>query len=243
MLQSDFTYCKITNDVAFKSIFISPDDGYRSLITLLNNTLNLSLETIGSVAVLNPPNRPDFAGDKVTVLDVKAVNSSKENYNIEIQLSGHLGSDRRILYDWAKLFSHDRPEKKPFSHFKKTHSLIILEHTHFSKYPDEYFFEFEIREKNKHLPISDTLRISVIELSKVQDSMPHSNADAWALFLKNPNNSYKEEIMKTFPEMKDVYSKLGLFSSDRIKREAYEAREKFIQEESLTLEIEGKKEG
>jgi hypothetical protein len=82
MPQPDFNYCKITNDVAFKSIFISPDDGYRSLITLLNHTLRLSIEKIESVLVLDPHNYPEFFGGKLTVLDVKVVDSSKEKYNI-----------------------------------------------------------------------------------------------------------------------------------------------------------------
>jgi predicted transposase/invertase (TIGR01784 family) len=100
----------------------------------------------------------------------------------------------------------------------------------------------ELLEKKKHFRFSDALRICVIELSKVQDSMPRNDTDAWALFLKNPNNSYKEKIMETFPEIKDIYSKLELFSSDRVKRDEYEAREK-VMRDSFAFKIEFIEEG
>lgn len=242
MANSDFSYCKITNDVAFKSVFISPDDGYRSLITLLNNTLRLSIEQIESLTVIDPYNYPGYLGDKLTVLDVKVLDSSSEKYNIEIQLCGHLGFDRRILYYWSKLFCQDLKEKEPYSHLKKTHSLIILDYTYFSQYPNDYFFEFEVLEKTKHFAFSDALHICVIELSKVQDSMPLNDADAWALFLKNPNNPYKEKMMESFPEIKNTYSKLGSFSSDPIKRDEYEAREKIIRD-NFAIRLEDREEG
>jgi predicted transposase/invertase (TIGR01784 family) len=72
--------------------------------------------------------------------------------------------------------------------------------------------------------------------------MPRNDTDAWALFLKNPNNSYKEKIMETFPEIKDIYSKLELFSSDRAKRDEYEAREK-VMRDSFAFKIEAIEEG
>ncbi len=72
--------------------------------------------------------------------------------------------------------------------------------------------------------------------------MPRNDTHAWALFLKNPNNSYKEKIMETFPEIKDIYSKLELFSSDRVKRDEYEAREKAMRD-SFAFKIEAEEEG
>ncbi len=48
--------------------------------------------------------------------------------------------------------------------------------------------------------------------------------------------------METFPEIKDIYSKLELFSSDRVKRDEYEAREKAMRD-SFAFKIEAEEEG
>jgi hypothetical protein len=79
-----------------------------------------------------------------------------------------VGFDRRVLYYWSRLFCEDFQGKEPYSQLKRTHSLIILDYAYFSKYPDDYFFEFELLEKKKHFLFSDALHICVIELSKVQ---------------------------------------------------------------------------
>ena len=63
-----------TNDFAFKKIFGSPENE-RALISLLNSILGLPVPIV-DVTIANPFNLKDFQDDKLSVVDIKAVDQS-----------------------------------------------------------------------------------------------------------------------------------------------------------------------
>ena len=73
------------NDFAFKKIFGSPGNKL-ALISLLNAILGLS-KPIVDVTIENPFNLQDFQDDKLSILDIKAVDQTGAIYDVEMQLS------------------------------------------------------------------------------------------------------------------------------------------------------------
>ena len=92
-----------TNDFAFKKIFGTPENK-PALISLLNSILSLT-PPIVEVTIENPFNLQDFAEDKLSVVDVKAIDRSGAIYDIEIQLTTYKGLVQRIVYYGCRLYS------------------------------------------------------------------------------------------------------------------------------------------
>ena len=67
-------------DFAYKKIFNSPENKL-VLISLLNAILGL-VKPIVDVTIVNPYNLRDFKDDKLTILDIKAVDQDAAIYDI-----------------------------------------------------------------------------------------------------------------------------------------------------------------
>ena len=83
------------NDFAYKKIFGTPANKL-ALISLLNAILSLR-SPIADVTIVNPYNLQDFQDDKLSILDVKAVDQSGSIYDIEMQLTIFHGLVQRIV--------------------------------------------------------------------------------------------------------------------------------------------------
>ncbi len=89
------------NDFAFKKIFGTPENR-ATLISLLNAILKLKSPII-EVTLENPYNLQDFKDDKLSVLDVKAVDEAGAIYDIEMQLTMFEGLVQRIVFYGCEL--------------------------------------------------------------------------------------------------------------------------------------------
>ncbi|MBI2479327.1 MAG: Rpn family recombination-promoting nuclease/putative transposase [Planctomycetia bacterium] len=87
-----------TNDFAFKKTFGSPENK-QALMSLLNAILELP-SPIVDVTIENPYSQQDFQDDKLSILDVKALDQSGSIYNIEMQLTVHHGLVQRIVFSF-----------------------------------------------------------------------------------------------------------------------------------------------
>ena len=76
-----------TNDFAFKKTFGSPENKV-ALISLLNAILTLPVPIV-DVTIENPYNLQDFQNDKLSILDIRAVDQRGAIYDVEMQLSTH----------------------------------------------------------------------------------------------------------------------------------------------------------
>src|SRR5271157_2134843 len=91
------------NDFAFKRTFGTPENKL-ALISLLNAILDTK-PPIADVTIENPYNLQDFAEDKLSILDVKAIDQSGSVYDIEMQLSIFEGLIQRIVFYGCELYA------------------------------------------------------------------------------------------------------------------------------------------
>jgi len=73
------------NDFAFKKIFGTVANKL-SLISFLNAVLCLGVPIV-DIKIVNPYNMQDFLDDKLSILDIKAVDANGAIYDIEMQLT------------------------------------------------------------------------------------------------------------------------------------------------------------
>ena len=88
-------------DFAFKKLFASD---LLSLTALINAILPED-EHLTQVTLLNPFNERSFSKDKLSVLDIQAMDALGRYYNIEMQITDEVCYSQRVLYYWSKLYS------------------------------------------------------------------------------------------------------------------------------------------
>jgi len=91
------------NDFAFKKVFGTPEN-LAVLISLLNAILKPT-PAIVNVTLSNPFNLQDFEDDKLSVLDVKAVDRAGAIYDVEMQLETLLGLVKRCVFYGCELYA------------------------------------------------------------------------------------------------------------------------------------------
>ncbi|MBE6426943.1 MAG: transposase, partial [Planctomycetaceae bacterium] len=80
-----------TADVVFQYLFSSPgaENGLKCFINAIN--LSAGRRLIESVEIENPFNAANFAGQKTSIVDVKAKDEEGKKYDIEMQLADAVG--------------------------------------------------------------------------------------------------------------------------------------------------------
>ena len=91
-----------TVDCVFKAI-LGREENKNLLIHFLNAVLEPASK-IKEIVLNNPYNEREFVGDKLTVVDVKALDENKCHYHIEIQLALHAAISARMLYTWSSMY-------------------------------------------------------------------------------------------------------------------------------------------
>ena len=84
------------NDFAFKKTFGTIANTL-ALISLLNAILRLRVPIV-DVTIVNPYNLQDFLDDKLSILDIKAVDANGAIYDIEMQLTIFDGLVQRVVF-------------------------------------------------------------------------------------------------------------------------------------------------
>ncbi len=72
-------------DIAFKKIF-GVEENKDLTISLINSIVSEE-DQITELTLLNPYNPKNFKSDKLSILDIKATNTSGKMFNIEIQIT------------------------------------------------------------------------------------------------------------------------------------------------------------
>ena len=121
-----------TVDMAFVAVFQEPEP----LRSLLNAVLEFPEgHKIVAVELLNPYNLKEATDDKLSILDIKARDQSKQYFNIEMQMVPFHGYKQRSLYYWAKLYQQQLKKGGKYSKLRPTISINFLNHILFPEEP------------------------------------------------------------------------------------------------------------
>ena len=104
------------NDFAFLKTFASPEH-CECLISLLNALLNLP-SPIVKITLQNPFNLKDFQEDKLTILDIKAVDQRDRIHHVEMQLSNHLDLVKRLVFYGCEVYADQLREGGGYTQLK-----------------------------------------------------------------------------------------------------------------------------
>lgn len=218
-----------TVDYAFKKLFGDPANS-DLLIHLLNAVL-LRPSPIIDVQILNPFNEKDFADDKLSVLDIKAVTANQAWFNIEIQSRAVGWMRSRLAYYNASLFVDQLGEGAQYNTLLPAISICFLKELLFPEVAAPHLC-FVMSDCEHGMQLADALEIHTIELPKYNYegvAIPTSpSLFQWAFFLDRAAGLEASELKRLLPGA--PYAKatniMETIAHTPQQRQAYESRRK-----------------
>jgi len=225
-------------DCVFKALFGSKENS-NLLIHFINAVLFKELKRpIKSVEILNPYNEKEFIGDKLSIVDVKATDSSHHIYQIEIQFNNFNYLSSRMLYNWADIYSKQIKEGDKYYLLKPTYSIWILNENMIKD--DNYAHNYKFRDQKGQL-LNQHGGIWLLELSKFNIQSIQQNEHRWLKFLKE-GDKLDDELLPNWmltDEMRQAMDTLRVFSEKEHQYERYRARQEYLRvQNSIQFELE-----
>lgn len=220
-------------DFVFKKIFGS-EKHPKILISFLNAVIK-PIDKITGVELKETDINKDSLEDKFSRLDVKAITSSGEHINIEIQLKNEYNMIKRSLYYWSRLYSEQLNEGENYSNLARTICINLLNFKYLKT--ENFHSSYRLKERTTNEELTDVQEIHFIEIPKLP-----KNADitdvlvAWIEFLKDPNSEEVRDIELSSEEVREAKTELIRLSNDDKEREFYNLREKANKDRTSALE-------
>lgn len=246
-------------DIAFKKIF-GVEENKDLLISLINSIVGLE-DQVSDVTLLNPYNPKNFKTDKLSILDIKAINQDGKRFNIEIQISDEADYDKRALYYWAKIYTKQLKIAEDYSKLTKSIGIHILNFTSISEVK-KYHNVFHIAEKTTGFVYFKDLELHTIELKKFSSDSDEElsdivakvkNAlDMWLAFLTRNDLLTLDNLPKELNDvnLKKAINVLNVMNFTPGEREEYEDHLKWLRIKANTIknyetrgEVRGREKG
>ena len=227
-----------TNDFAFKKTFGSPGNTL-ALISLLNAILNLPVPIV-KVTIQNPFNPQDFQDDKLSVLDIRAVDQRGAIYDIEMQLSVSPGLTKRIVFYGCEVYAGQMRAGDQYHELKPVYSICLLEGRLWED-SARVHHAFRLTDRDTGRCLTDTLEVHTLELGgytlKESDLSTASTLDRWLFWLLHAHEYDEETLKRLFPDpafwqATDTIARIARITEDKTM---YDTREKAIRDQQWLL--------
>jgi predicted transposase/invertase (TIGR01784 family) len=200
-------FVDVKNDVAFRKIF-GNEKKKVILISFLNAVLGLEGQNrVRDVTLLNPFQLPRIAGEKSSIIDVKAIDEKGATFIVEMQMAEPAGFDKRVLYYTSKDYAGQINIGEEYPKLRPVYFIGVLEFNYFSG--KSYLSAHRIVDEETGDCIFKDLKFRFIELPKFNKEVPELNniIDKWAYFIKNadaldvmPDNVDDEGLKAAYEE-------------------------------------------
>ena len=226
-----------TVDFAFKLVFGNPDHTGIT-IHFLNSILNLS-SPITAVTIQNPYLEKGDETDKLSILDILAVDQSGRMFNIEMQTTLPAGMSRRLNYHAARIYGDQLTEGKSYTALRPAIVICVLTKALFPE--DALHMDFRLRDATGRV-LADDLQAHLLQLSKLEATAQNVSGlgliEQWAYFMLNADRMSSDDILQMFhdQEFAEAAEVLEMISKTPEERMQYNARLKFQMDEAARLE-------
>ncbi len=198
-------FADVKNDIAFRKIFGNKKKTL-ILISFLNAVLQLEgRQRIVAVKIENPYLFPRIAGEKSSIIDIRATEEGGRQFVVEMQVAGLDGFDKRVQYYASRDYSMQIAKGEDYIKLKPTVFIGILDFTYFQG-TDYLSYHSLLDEKTYEHKLKD-IRFAFIELTKFRKKEHEliSQIDKWTFFIKNaskldiiPDNINDEGLIEAY---------------------------------------------
>jgi len=234
-------------DFAFKKLFGS-EENKDILIAFINSILSED-QQIKDIILKNPYNLANYKKDKMSILDIKAVDEKGIWYDIEMQISEQVFYEKRAFYYWAKVYSDQMEGGYDYDKLKKTISINILDFNYLDE--EDFHNVYKVFNRKSKKELSNYFEMHFVELNKFKKDFKDVKTalERWVAFLNRAyeleKNKIPEELAKD-KSIKRAIEKLDVMYLDSEEREMYENELKRIRDyvaEMKTAKIRGIEQG
>jgi predicted transposase/invertase (TIGR01784 family) len=220
-------------DFAFKKLFGS-EENKDLLIDLINSFVSEDDQVV-DLELQNPYNPKTFFDDKISILDIKAVDSTGRWFNVEMQIVSNPNFKKRALYYWAKLYSGQLKSAYNYERLCKTICINILNFDCLDQ--EEYHNIYKIMNTSGGGGFVDDLEIHFVELNKYDEKIMRT-VDRWANFLKLAHLYTPENLpveLENVPSIKKAVKELEIMYMTEEEKEVYEAGLKYLRDQDMII--------
>ena len=237
------------NDFAFKKTFGTAENRV-ALISLLNAILQPTLPLV-EVTLENPYNLKDFEEDKLSILDVKAVDRAGAIYDIEMQLAIFEGLVQRIVFYGCELYAGQLKAGEGYAGLHPVSSICLLNGI---LWPDatRVHHAFRLADAQSGRILAGTLEIHTLELGRYNlresELATAGTLDCWLYWLLHAHEYESAALLDLLPQpaIRQATETLARIAEITEDKAMYDAREKAIRDRQWQLNAafrEGQREG
>jgi len=213
-------FVDVKNDVAFRKIF-GNENKKVILISFLNAVLDLEGQSrVKEVTLLNPFQLPRIAGEKSSIIDVRATDEKGLTFIVEMQVAEPAGFDKRVLYYTSKDYAGQINSGDDYPLLRPVFFIGILDFNYFSG--KNYLSSHLIVDEETGECVFKDLKFRFIELKKFNKKSHELKniIDEWTFFIKNADEL---EVMPSDVDdegLKEAYEEAA---QHNWSKEAYDA--------------------
>jgi predicted transposase/invertase (TIGR01784 family) len=181
-------FADVKNDIAFRKIFGNQKKSI-VLISFLNAVLELEgQKRISKISILNPYLLPRIAGEKSSIIDVRATDQRGRQFIVEMQVADKKGFEKRVQFYTSRDYSMQIEKGEDYPKLKPTYFVGILNFgIGFGKnYLGKHY---SIEEETGKCVLGD-IKHTFIQLTKFKKKRLElvTLVDKWIYFIKHAEN-------------------------------------------------------
>jgi predicted transposase/invertase (TIGR01784 family) len=212
------------NDYFFKRLF--GDERDKGILTdFLKAALDIPPEEYGEVEILNPSSNSEYAGDKLSVLDVKLRTRSGRVIGIEIQRYSERAFRERIVYKVSKLIEEQLGKGDGYGKIHEAICIVITEFTLISE-NEAYHNRYRYYDEVTGSTFSDIATIHIFELAKLAKTVGDEPILDWLRFLNSDEVKGMDAIAEKNEGVRRAVTKYRELTADENARIMAQLHEK-----------------
>ena len=225
------------------------------LLSFINAIMiDSNFATFVSVDILNPFNLTEKAGNKESIVDLKAVTEDGIIVIIEIQTYSTKNFFERTLYYWSKNYSNVLKKGEDYPELKPVISINLIDDILFDKTDNRMHTCYLLKEKNTNKILTDHIQmhgfcppLAYVEIPKFDENANiNKELKNWILFLKSNKEEDMSQLLKEDTIFEKAMKKYNYFTDNKDLLNEYDRREAFLVYQSSLMrdfKEEGIKEG
>lgn len=229
-------FVDVTNDVAFRKIF-GNEKKTVIIISFLNAVLKLEGDDrIEEITIINPYQLPRVAGEKASIIDVRAKDKRDRQFIIEMQVADAKGFDKRVQYYTCRDYSMQIDQGDKYPLLRPTYFIGILDFPFLSS-PGYLSHHLILNGETYEHKLTD-IQFTFIELQKFHKEVDEleSLIEKWVFFIKNaenldviPDNTDDEGLIEAYRDAdKHSWDKEELIAYDNFTIAIQDARGRLL---------------
>jgi predicted transposase/invertase (TIGR01784 family) len=196
---------------------------------------------------------PEEIEKKFIILDVRAIDDSGREYDIEMQVRKYTNYPRRTVYYLCKMYAE---QLKAGQDYLALHPVVGIHFLDYAPFPpseaNDFQYRFALKDvRHPDLTLNDDLSLYLFDLTAMERLAKDGKGDnllEWLRFLNRAHEEEDESMQANYqnPMIHRAYQTLRVVSADKETREIAERREKALKDEAMFLNearMEGEKRG